>query len=90
MTDEKLLQQARDAASYAAWLDIFARFTPEQRKTLANLFAHDWTISEIEMESATHGGKHRLIAEVPRAEALREARERSERQRAARRTIHAT
>jgi hypothetical protein len=87
MTDETSLQHARDAASYAAWLDIFARFTPGQRKTLANLFAHNWTIASVELES-THGDRETFAGEVPRVEALRDNFERLKRQHPARLQVY--
>lgn len=85
--DENRLQQARDAASYAAWLDIFARFTPAQRKTLANLFAHNWTLASVVLESQ-HGEPQKIDGEVSRADALAENLARLKRQQAARRQCY--
>lgn len=83
-TQHSTVQLARDAATYAAWLDLFCRFTPAQRKDFANLLAHDWTISAVEFESEYGGTPNRKVAEIDIATGLKENKERLARQQAAR------
>jgi hypothetical protein len=42
----------RGAASHKAWLDLLERFSPKQRRDLAMLMAHKWTISAIEIQTS--------------------------------------
>ncbi len=50
------LEHARSAAREAAWRDLLERFSPTQRRHLANLMAHDWTISAIEIQTCITRG----------------------------------
>ena len=41
----------RGSGSRAAWMDVMCRFSRTQREYLANMLAHSWTISAIEIQS---------------------------------------
>lgn len=43
------------AIRYAAWLDLLARFTKEQREKIARLLAHKWHIGGITLRNTTEG-----------------------------------
>lgn len=58
-TDEQLesrLEMARAAGRARAWAELMERFAPRQRQHLANLMAHDWTISAIEIQTSLKEG----------------------------------
>lgn len=53
--DEGRLIEARRAAAYAAWLDLFSRFDDKQRRMLANLLAHKWHIASVTIKNTEEG-----------------------------------
>jgi hypothetical protein len=50
------LESARAAAREGAWRELLERFDPRQRRHLANLMAHDWTISAVEIQTCLTAG----------------------------------
>lgn len=51
---------ARAGATHKAWRDMTKRFSYAQRQHLANLLAHEWTITSISVTSA-YGGEPSVI-----------------------------
>ena len=49
------IEVAREAARAGAWRELLERFSPRQRQHIANLMAHDWTVSAIEIQSCVAG-----------------------------------
>jgi len=56
---------AREVGAERAWRDVFRRFTPAQRRHIANLLAHDWTITAIEMQTRYGCEPRRTEGEIP-------------------------
>jgi hypothetical protein len=86
-TEEQLqhrLKLAREAERYRVWGDVFRRFTSAQRRHIANLMAHDWTLSVVEIQSRYAGDPSRIDSGREFAAVLKELDDAKEKRRAER------
>lgn len=71
-SDTGLRDVARAVGRESAWQDLMRRFTQQQRRHLANLLAHKWTIEAIEIRGHHTESVERIEAEKSHADAVAE------------------
>jgi hypothetical protein len=80
---QQRLQFARDVGAERAWRDVLRRFTPAQRRHIANLLAHDWTLTAIEMQDRYGSSPRRTDGGVSLEDAVKALDEEKAKRRAA-------